>query len=89
MKRLVQGLVMEVRDRSVEQAEDMENIVLVDIVQQEEVLLALRNLWIVDYMDIETDDYESNGADQEMVDLIFSEIPTESEIQMDIGLEVL
>ena len=89
MKRLVQGLVMEVRDRSVEQAEDMENIVLVDIVQQEEVLLALRNLWIVDYMDIETDDCESNGADQEMVDLTFSEIPTESEIQMDIGLEVL
>ena len=76
-----------------EQAEDqwgrLENIVLVDIVQPEEVLLALRNLWIVDLVDIETDDYESNGADQDMVDLIFSEIPTETEIQMDIGLEVL
>ena len=84
---------MEVRDRSMEQAEDqwgrLENIVLVDIVQPEEVLLALRNLWIVDLVDIETDDYESNGADQDMVDLIFSEIPTETEIQMDIGLEVL
>ena len=87
MKRLVQGLVVGVRDSSVEQAEDMENIVLVDIVQWEEVLLALRNLWIVDYMDIETDDCESNGVDQEMVDLTFSEIPAESEIQMDIGLE--
>ena len=87
MKRLVQGLVVGVRDSSVEQAEDMENIVLVDIVQWEEVLLALRNFWIVDYMDIETDDCESNGVDQEMVDLTFSEIPAESEIQMDIGLE--
>ena len=89
MKRLVQGLVVGVRDSSVEQAEDMENIVLVDIVQWEEVLLALRNFWIVDYMDIETDDCESNGVDQEMVDLTFGEIPTESEIQMGIDLEVL
>ena len=76
MKRLVQGLVMEVRDRSVEQAEDVENIVLVDIVQPEEVLLALRNLWIIDDMDIETDDCESIGVDQEMVDLTFSQLPS-------------
>ena len=76
MKKLVQGLVMEVMDRSVEQAEDMENIGLVDIVQQEEVLLALRNLWIIDDMDIETDDCESNGVDQEMLDLTFSQLPS-------------
>ena len=69
VKRLVQGLVMEVLDRSVEQADYMEDIGLVDIVHQAEVLLALRNLWIVDDMELVIDASEMGGFGHKMLDL--------------------
>ena len=82
VKRLAQGLVMEVMDRSVEQAEYREDIGMVDIVQQEEVLLALRNLWIVEDMEVVIDGFEKGGCDQEMLDLT-----TISEVQIPMDLD--
>ena len=52
VRRLAQGLVLEMVDRSVEQVENMEILEMVEIVEQEEVLLAMRNLWIVEDMEV-------------------------------------
>ena len=69
VRRLAQGLVLEMVDRSVEQVENMEDLEMVEIVEQEEVLLAMRNLWIVEDMEVVSNEIEEGGFDQEMLDL--------------------
>ena len=58
-----------------------------DIVQQEEVLLALRNLWMVDDMEVGTEDCEKDGLDQEMLDLSHSVLATEPEVQIQMDID--
>ena len=60
-----------------------------DIVQQEEVLLALRNLWMVDDMEVGTEDCENekDGLDQEMLDLTHSVLASEPEVQIQMDID--
>ena len=72
-----------------EQAENIEDVWLMDIVQQEEVLLALRNLWMVDDMEVGTEDCENekDGLDQEMLDLTHSVLASEPEVQIQMDID--